>query len=422
MPGDCRGADTAVQTQDWATAQAALPAAQAAAQGRDAKYQVGQLMLRIGIGTTNTQLQAQAIDAMLASGGARRRRDAAALSGSARFRDASRRYRQGRARACAAARAQSQRSNATSSSWRQGQRESNPAGALQLYQRAIQAQEAAGQPVPERMAAADASPSPMPDDCPQAVGLARDLAASTRNPAYWRDALVIYRRARQARSQRRARHLPADARRRRADQRARLRRICRGRQSRRACSARSRRCSRKGSRRNVITAANAGYAREMLTTADRRIAEDRASLAQRAPRGDGRQRRPRPCFGSPTPITAMANMPTRPSSIARRCRRAADANLVNTRLGAALAHGRASAPRPRRRSAPSPAPRAELAQLLAALAVQPDLKPGASGREGRRREPAPLSFRTEIPSLCGAVDTEGGPIPPFRRFRAGVTV
>ena len=55
-------------------------------------------------------------------------------------------------------------------------------------------------------------------------------------------------------------------------------------------------------------------------------------------------------------------MPTRPSSTGRRCRRAADANLANTRLGAslALAGQRAEAETAFRAVT---GPRAELAQF-----------------------------------------------------------
>ncbi|MEA3050902.1 MAG: hypothetical protein QOG84_2738 [Sphingomonadales bacterium] len=63
-------AQKAVTAKDWAAAQAALPAAQAAAQGPDAKYVVGQFILQIGIGTNNEAMQAQAVDALIASGGA----------------------------------------------------------------------------------------------------------------------------------------------------------------------------------------------------------------------------------------------------------------------------------------------------------------------------------------------------------------
>ena len=60
----------AVQASDWATANGALAAAQAGARTPAARYLVGQLLLQIGRGTNNQQVQAQAVDAMLASGGA----------------------------------------------------------------------------------------------------------------------------------------------------------------------------------------------------------------------------------------------------------------------------------------------------------------------------------------------------------------
>src|SRR5690349_4200965 len=60
----------AVQASDWATANGALAAAQAGARTPAARYLVGQLLLQIGRGTSNQQVQSQAVDAMLASGGA----------------------------------------------------------------------------------------------------------------------------------------------------------------------------------------------------------------------------------------------------------------------------------------------------------------------------------------------------------------
>jgi hypothetical protein len=61
---------TAVDANSFGLAAAALPAAQAAAQSPDARYFVAQYQLRIGLGTGSTQMQAAAIDAMIASGGA----------------------------------------------------------------------------------------------------------------------------------------------------------------------------------------------------------------------------------------------------------------------------------------------------------------------------------------------------------------
>lgn len=60
----------AVTAKDWAKAASLLPAAEAAAQGPDAKYALGQFELAIGLGTSDEKMQARAIDTMIASGGA----------------------------------------------------------------------------------------------------------------------------------------------------------------------------------------------------------------------------------------------------------------------------------------------------------------------------------------------------------------
>lgn len=60
----------AVQAQNWEAAAAALPAAQAGVQTPYGKFVVAQLQLSIGRGTNNLPMQTQAVDAMLASGGA----------------------------------------------------------------------------------------------------------------------------------------------------------------------------------------------------------------------------------------------------------------------------------------------------------------------------------------------------------------
>ena len=54
--------DTAIRAQDWAAAQAALPAAEAAAQGADARYFVARAKLQIALGTNNNQMQLQALE------------------------------------------------------------------------------------------------------------------------------------------------------------------------------------------------------------------------------------------------------------------------------------------------------------------------------------------------------------------------
>lgn len=60
----------AVRANDMAAATAALPAADAAARGADAKYTIAQVRLRIGLNTNDASLQSRAIDDLIASGGA----------------------------------------------------------------------------------------------------------------------------------------------------------------------------------------------------------------------------------------------------------------------------------------------------------------------------------------------------------------
>lgn len=59
----------AIDAQDWAGAAAALPAAQAAVSGADAKYVLAGMQLKIAIGTKNVPGQMAGIDALIASGG-----------------------------------------------------------------------------------------------------------------------------------------------------------------------------------------------------------------------------------------------------------------------------------------------------------------------------------------------------------------
>lgn len=60
----------AVTARNWEAANAALPAAQAAAQQPAARFEVGRLQLQIGQGTQSRDVQIQAVEAMMASGGA----------------------------------------------------------------------------------------------------------------------------------------------------------------------------------------------------------------------------------------------------------------------------------------------------------------------------------------------------------------
>jgi hypothetical protein len=138
----------AVQVSDWTAARAAIPAAQAAAHGTDARYIVGQAMLHIGTDTNDTQLQSQAIDALVASGRAQGDELRILYENQLAF----------ATQAGDTAKAQRVRAlldamnpNDPSRFVRQAQdlvRANNFAGAIPLYQQAIQAAQTANQTVP----------------------------------------------------------------------------------------------------------------------------------------------------------------------------------------------------------------------------------------------------------------------------------
>jgi hypothetical protein len=336
--------------------QAALvPALQAA----DAKYLLGQIRLRIGIGTNNVQLQSRAIDELIASGGAaaaelpalyRHQLDFATQAG-----DTAK-----AARATEQLAALSPNDPNTIVTLAQTRARSDPAGAIEMYQRAIRAQQAAGQAVPEqwrRQVVALAYAGRMP----QAVGYARDLIQAAPSPAHWRDALVIYRELGRPdasleldlyRLMRAARSLTSEA-----DFVQYAEAANRG-----AMFGEVKAVLEDGLGRNAITAANAGYAREMLAAATRRIADDRASLTNErrsalAGSDGARVLRVADAFygyGQYAEAAELYRAALQKSGV--------DANLVNTRLGAALALAGQRAPAEAAFRAVT-GPRAELASF-----------------------------------------------------------
>lgn len=183
----------AVQAHDWPAASAAMPAAQAGAQSPAARYLIGQLQLEIGRGTQNTQLQAQAVDAMLASGGAPVEVQPTLLAAQAAFALDHNNF--------AAAESSLTRllaldpNNVTRITQlaqvklRLGKRED----ALALYQRAMQLSAASGQPAPEdllRQMLALAYEGRMAGP---ALEYSRTLITAYPNAENWRSVLGVYR-------------------------------------------------------------------------------------------------------------------------------------------------------------------------------------------------------------------------------------
>src|SRR3954471_11262501 len=185
----------AIIAKDWATAQAALPAAQAAATSADGKYVIGQFKLQIGLGLNNEAMQAEAIDTLIASGGAEASelpvlyRNQAALA----------------LRASPPNTAKAEAAFARVIELNPGDTDAivnlakikadarKPAEALALIDRAIDAKKAAGQTVDETWykyglkLAYDAKLGP------QAVKFSRGLVSAYPSKENWRDALLVYR-------------------------------------------------------------------------------------------------------------------------------------------------------------------------------------------------------------------------------------
>ena len=348
----------AVAASDWPTATTALAAAQAAARGNDAKYLVGQIRLRIGISTNNTQMQAQAVDEMLASGSAPQTQMRALLENQLRFATAA-----GDTAKMAQANAALDALNPNDPSRFTRQAAARAAandvpGAIALYQQAIQAQQAARQPIPPEWRQQIAALAYRAHQ-PQTVGYMREWLAVAPSPALWHDTLAIYAELNHADPS-----LKLDT--------YRLMRAAGAMTNERdfielseaAHSARAfgevKAVLDDGLGRNLITT-NAGFARERLTEVNGRVAADRASLSgERAAATASRDallpmRLGDAYFGYGDYAPAAELYRTAQS-------KGGDAGTLNIRLGAALALAgdRAGAEAAFRAVT---GPRAELAQL-----------------------------------------------------------
>ena len=357
----------AAERSDWPAVQAALPAADAAARGADAKYVIGQVRLRMGIALNDRTLQSRAIDELIASGGAQPSEMRGLYENQLEFATAA-------GDTAKAARAQAQLDvinpvDPTTRLVRQARIRANAndaPGAIALYQQAMQAQQAAGQPIPvewRQQIATLAYRARMP----QTVGYMREWLVAAPGRAQWHDTLAIYAELGNANDA-----LKLDI--------YRLMRAAGAMTSERdyieygtaAGEVRSfgevKAVFEEGLSRNLITA-NAAYARERLTVANRRATDDRpllagertAALAGRDAMAALRLGDAYYGYGDYAPAAELYR-----AALAK----GGDANLVNLRLGAALAvaGNRAEAETALRAVT---GPRADLAQLWLLWLAQP---------------------------------------------------
>jgi len=324
---------TAVRASDWAAATAALPAADAAARGADAKYTIGQVRLRIGINTNDAAMQSRAIDDLIASGGAQPAEMANLYRQQMQFaRAAGDTAKADRAMAQLTALNPNDTSIIINEAIQKAAAR-DFAGAISGYQRAIQITQGANQPVPpewRRQMVALAYNGHLP----QLGGLMRELLTSAPTTGNWHDAFAIQAEQNPT--------IKLDA--------LRLMRVANAMNSegdflqfaQAANDARTfgevQAVLQDGLQRRVITTANGlAYAQERLTLATRRATEDRASLAESrraALAGTAAQ-----ALGMGDAYYGYGQYAEAAELYRAALQKGTDAGIGNLRLGAALVRG-----------------------------------------------------------------------------------
>jgi tetratricopeptide (TPR) repeat protein len=182
-----------VNAKDAATYPAALAAAEAAGKNADDRYVVAQLRLNQAINMNDEPGKIAAIQAMIASGGARPEdmnnlyTNLGGLSYNAKQYDAA---------ATAFEKLIELNPNATDGLWKLAElraEQKRNADAVALVERAIAANKAGGKPVPENWYKRGLQFAYEGNLAPQSTKLARDLVSVSPTADNWRNALLIYR-------------------------------------------------------------------------------------------------------------------------------------------------------------------------------------------------------------------------------------
>jgi hypothetical protein len=187
--------EKALTAKDWAAASAALAAAQPIATSPDGRYFIGQYQYSIGTGTSNQQLQLQGVDAMAASGGGDPSRMAPIFK--VQWQQAVQAKDWAKAEAANARWAQLAPNDPELplAMAEMKFRQNKPAEAFPLFQRAIATQEAAGQTVAEPLYLFALQSAANAKMWPQALTISKTLITKYPNPKNWRNALLIFRQS-----------------------------------------------------------------------------------------------------------------------------------------------------------------------------------------------------------------------------------
>ncbi|MGQ0560136.1 MAG: hypothetical protein ACT4OE_11250 [Sphingosinicella sp.] len=329
----------AVQAQDWAAARAAMPAAQAGVSSTAGRFLVGQMMFQMARATRDRAIEMDAVTRMIDSGGASPEQVAALrrVQGDYAYEAA---MASGNFAAVEAQLVQRLEANPNDAAligqlaevkMRLNKREE----ALALFRRAIQIGETSGSRASESLYRRAAAVAYEARNTQLAIELARNLVTAYPSPQSWNTALFIYRDLNNLRGsalldvfrlQRATQALTSE------------REFIEYAEAAEAGSAfgEQKFALETGLQRNAIRV-NATVARQMIATADQRIAADRPTLAaQRTTVLAGSEARPvvrlaDALFGYGDFAGAAALFR------AALAKNGADAGAINLRLGAALA-------------------------------------------------------------------------------------
>ncbi len=326
--------DVAVRAQNWAEANTKLQAAQAGVQTPYGRYVVATRMLQIGQGTQNQQVQAQAVDAMIASGAAPADQMPQLVVARARYALQAQDWPTAERFLTQALQTTP---NDTERLWQlaetQIQLQKN-AEALATYQRLLQATEAAGQtPTEERLKRALEISNALRQRAISADLMQRLLRAYPTRPN-WTESLVRFRAQMPDEAQ-----LALDVRRLMRTAGAFTRDAdyleFAGRLSRAGQPGEVKAVLDEGVSRSLVNASSA-EAREMLSSSNTRIAEDRAALPGLRANGLAAANANAARIAGDTLYAYGQYADAAAVYRAALTKSGADANLLNTRLGAAL--------------------------------------------------------------------------------------
>jgi tetratricopeptide (TPR) repeat protein len=184
---------TAVNARDFAAASAALPTAQAAAQSADARYAVGNLQFQIGRGTNNMTFVLAGTEAMLASGKVPQEQQAALYRVIAAAADATKdREKAERALTRFVELSPNDTDGMIALAQMRFDQNRIPDG-LALVDRAIATRKASGQPVPEQWYRVAVERSMRAKLAPEIQKYGQAWIAAYPKPQTWRDVLISLR-------------------------------------------------------------------------------------------------------------------------------------------------------------------------------------------------------------------------------------